>query len=72
LRRGEEEALATFNMRFYSIYHSMPLEIQPFEVATMVYYIVSQHPDLVLLLRERKYSPLRRLFEDAEEVEENI
>ena len=24
LRRGEEEALAVFNMRFYSVYHSMP------------------------------------------------
>jgi hypothetical protein len=27
LRRGKEEALSTFNWRFYSIYHSMPLEI---------------------------------------------
>jgi hypothetical protein len=27
LRRGEEEALATFNKRFYSIYYNMPLEI---------------------------------------------
>jgi hypothetical protein len=33
---------------------------------------MAQHPDLVLLLRERKYSSLRRLFEDAYEVEENI
>jgi hypothetical protein len=38
----------------------------------MVYYVMAQHPDLVLLLRERKYSSLRHLFEDAEEVEENI
>jgi hypothetical protein len=30
LRRGEEEALVVFNMRFYSVYHSMPLEIRPF------------------------------------------
>jgi hypothetical protein len=27
LRRGEEEALVVFNMRFYNFYHSMPLEI---------------------------------------------
>jgi hypothetical protein len=38
----------------------------------MVYYVAAQHSDLVLLLRERKSSSLRRLFEDAEEVEENI
>jgi hypothetical protein len=38
----------------------------------MVYYIMAQHPELVLLLRERKYSSLRHLFEDVGEVEENI
>jgi hypothetical protein len=72
LRRKEDESLAIFNMRFYSFYHSMPLEIRPFETTTMVYYIAAQHPDLVLLLRERKSSSLRQSFEDAEEVEENI
>jgi hypothetical protein len=38
----------------------------------MVYYIEAQRPDLVLLLRERKSTSLRWLFEDAEEIEENI
>jgi hypothetical protein len=38
----------------------------------MVYYMSSQHPDLVLLLRERKSSSLRLLLEDVEEVKENI
>jgi hypothetical protein len=71
-RRGEEEALAVFNRRFYSVYHSMPMEIRPPEFAAMVYYEIAQHSDLVLLLRERKSSSLRCLFEDAEEVEENI
>jgi hypothetical protein len=33
---------------------------------------MAQHPDLVLLLRERKCSSLRHLFEDSEEVKENI
>jgi hypothetical protein len=50
----------------------MPLEIRPSETATMVYYVAAQHPDLVLFLRERKSSSLRWLFEDVEEVEENI
>jgi hypothetical protein len=27
LRRGEEESMTTFNKRFYSIYHSIPLDI---------------------------------------------
>jgi hypothetical protein len=72
LRRGEEEALVVFNRRFYSVYHSMSMEIRPTETAAMVYYVMDQHPKLVFLLRERKYSLLRHLFEDSEEVEENI
>jgi hypothetical protein len=38
----------------------------------MVYYVMDQHSELVLLLIERKYSYLRHLFEDVEEVKENI
>jgi hypothetical protein len=72
LRRGEEEAMVVFNKRFYSVYHSMPLEIRPSEATSMVYYVMAQHSELVLLLRERKSSSLRHLFEDAEEVEKNI
>jgi hypothetical protein len=48
------------------------MEIKPTESTAMVYYVMDQHPGLVLLLRERKYSSLRHLFEDAKEVEENI
>jgi hypothetical protein len=72
LKRGEEEALAFFNRRFYSVYHSMPMEIRPIETVAMVYYVMAHHPELVFLLRERKYSSLRHLFEDVEEVKENI
>ena len=38
----------------------------------MVYYVMAQHPDMVLLPRERNSSSLRHFFEDVEEVEENI
>jgi hypothetical protein len=72
LRRGEDEALVIFNRRFFSAYHSMPVEIRPTETAAMVYYIMAQHLELVFLLRERKSSSLIHLFEDAIEVEENI
>jgi hypothetical protein len=48
------------------------LEIKPSETTAMVYYIVSQHSDLVLYLRERKSTSLSKLFMDAEEVEENL
>ena len=45
----------------------MSVEIRPTKTIVM-----AQHPELVLLLRERKYSLLRHLFEDVVEVEENI
>jgi hypothetical protein len=60
LRREKDEVLATFNMRFYSFICSMPIEIQPSEVASMVQYTVAQHPDLFLYLRERKSPSLQR------------
>jgi hypothetical protein len=72
LRRGEEEALAVFNKRFYSVYHSMLVEIRRTETAAMVYYVMAQHSDLVLFLRERKSTSLSQLFMDVEEVDENL
>ena len=38
----------------------------------MVYYVMDQNSKLVLVLLERKSSSLTCLFEDAQEVEENI
>jgi hypothetical protein len=54
------------------VYYDIPLEIRPTEIAAMVYYLMAQHNELVLLLLERKSSSLGNLFEDAQEVEENI
>jgi len=41
LRRGEGEVLHVFNRRFYNVYHSMPIEIRPTEVAYMVKYTMA-------------------------------
>ena len=41
-KRGKEEDLVVFNIRFYSVYHSMPLEIKPIEISAMVYYVMAQ------------------------------
>jgi hypothetical protein len=72
LRREEEEAFSVFNERFYNIYHDMPLDIWPTKTVAMVYYVMAQHSELVLLLLEMKYSYLACLFEDTQEIEENI
>jgi hypothetical protein len=72
LKREQGEALPIFNRIFYSIYYDMPLEIRPTETTAMIYYVMAQHSDLVLLLLERKSSSLGQLFEDTKGVEENI
>jgi hypothetical protein len=72
LKREQDEALPVFNRRFYRAYHDMPLEVRPTETTAMIYYVMGLHSDLVLLLLERKSSSLTQLFEDAQEVEENI
>ena len=64
--------MSAFNRRFHSLYCSLPLEIKPSETVAMVYYIVSQHSDLVLYLKEIKSTSLSQLFMDTEEVEENL
>jgi hypothetical protein len=72
LRRGEEETLVVFNERFYRVYHNMPVEIKPTETVAIVYYVMAQHSELVLHLRERKSISLSQLFMDVGEVEENL
>ena len=72
MRREDNEVLSSFNRRLYSIYCSLPLEIKPSKIAAMVYYILSQHSNIVLFLRERESTYLLQLFIDVEEVEENI
>jgi hypothetical protein len=50
----------------------MSLEIRPIEIIAMVFYVMAQHSKLVLILLEMKSSSLSCLFEDAQEIEENI
>ena len=72
LKREQDEALSIFNRRFFNIYHNMPLEVRPTETTLMIHYVIGLHSELALLLLERKSSSLTQLFEDAQEVEENI
>jgi hypothetical protein len=72
LRREDGKVVFVFNRKLYNIYHDIPLGIWPTKTVAMVYYIMAQHSELVLLLLERKSSSLACLFEDAQEIEENI
>ena len=59
-------------MSLYNVYHSMPIEIHPTEVSSMVQYTMAQHPNLFLYLRETKSPSLQQMCVDAEEVESNF
>jgi hypothetical protein len=72
LKREQDEAFPVFNRRFYRVYHDMPLEVRLIEIAAMIYYVMGLHSERALPLLERKSSSLIHLFEDAQEVEENI
>ena len=50
----------------------MPLDIWPPEVVARLCYVIDLHPDLSLLLLERRYVTFKEMFIDAQEVEDNL
>jgi len=50
----------------------MPKEIQPLEVDAMLYYATTFHPYMSFLLMERRSKSLQLMFNDAQEVQDNI
>jgi hypothetical protein len=50
----------------------LPKEIQPTEAAAMLHYETTFHPYLSFLLMERRYKTLQHMFDDAQEVEDNL
>jgi hypothetical protein len=72
LKRKRNETISTFSRRFSSIYYDLPKEIQPTEVASMLQYATTLHPDLSFLLMERRPETLQQMFNDAQEIQHNI
>jgi hypothetical protein len=50
----------------------MPKRIQPSKVVAMLCYATTFHPDLSFLLMERRSATLQQMFNDAQEVEDNL
>jgi hypothetical protein len=72
LKRQRNETLSIFSRRFSNIYYNFPKKIQPNEVAAMLNYSTTLHPDLSFLLMERKPKSLQQIFNDAQEIQHNI
>jgi hypothetical protein len=72
LKRGEDEALAIFNRKFYSFYCIMHLYIQPPQAAARLCYVIALDPKFSLLHLERRSFTFQQMFIDAQEVEDNL
>jgi hypothetical protein len=57
---------------FSNIYYNLSEEIQPSEVAAMLHYTTTLHPDLSFLLMEIRPKSLQQMFVDAQEIQHNI
>jgi hypothetical protein len=72
MERHKDETISMFNRRFSSLYYKMPKEVQPPEVASMLHYVTTFQSDLSFLLMERKSMSLQQMFNNAQEVADNI
>jgi hypothetical protein len=72
LKEKRNETISTFSRRFSSIYYDFPKGIQPTEVAAMLQYATTLHPDLAFLLMERRPKTLQQMFNDDQEIQYNI
>jgi hypothetical protein len=72
MRRMKDETISNFSRRFDSLYYKLPKEVQPPKVATMVHYVTTFQSNLSFLLMERKSMSLQQMFNNAQEVEDNI
>ena len=68
----KDETISNFSRRFASLYYKLPKEFQPPEVVVMLHYVTTFQSDLYFLLMERKSMCLQQMFNNAQEVEDNI
>jgi hypothetical protein len=72
MRRMKDETISNFSRRFASLYYKLPKEVQPPEVVAMLHYVTTFQSDLSFLLMERKSMSLQQMFNNAQEVEDNL
>jgi hypothetical protein len=72
LKKQNNETISIFSRRFSNIYYNLSKEMQPNEVASMLHYATTLHPDLSFLLMERRPKSLQKMFNDAQDMQRNI
>jgi hypothetical protein len=72
LKKQSNETISIFSRRFSSVYYNLSKGIQPTKVASMLHYATTLHIDLSFLLMERKPKSLQQMFNDAQDIQDNI
>jgi hypothetical protein len=72
LRKNNSELVLEFTQSFNKLYHKIPAEVKPSQTAAKVTFTGAFEPDFSLLLRERRFSTLMGMQDDAIEIESNI
>jgi hypothetical protein len=72
LRKKNSESVLEFTQMFNKLYHKIPTEVKPSQPVAKVTYAGDFEPDFALLLRERRYSDLTRMQDDAIEIDSNM
>ena len=72
LKRGNDAYVKSFSSRFNMIYNSLPVQCKPPEGMEKLHYAKAFDDVFTLFLRERIYSTLAYMMNDAMEVEINM
>jgi hypothetical protein len=72
LKKQGNETISIFSRSFSSIYHNFSKEIQSTKVVSMLHYTTTLHPNLSFLMMERRSESLQKMFNDAQEIQQNI
>jgi hypothetical protein len=72
LRKKNSESVLEFTQRFNKLYNKIPVEVKPSQTAAKVTFVGAFDPDFALLLRERRSIDLKKMQDDALEIESNM
>ena len=72
LKRGNDESIKNFSLRFNTVYNSLPIDCKPPEAMAKLHYAEAFDDEFALFLRERRSQTLAQMMFDAVEVEINM
>ena len=72
LKRGNDESIKNFSLRFNTVYNSLPIDCKPPEGMAKLHYAEAFDDEFALFLRERRSQTLAQMMSDAVEVEINM